>query len=310
MNHAKGIHHITAVAGDPQQNLDFYSGILGLRLVKKTVNFDDPSTYHLYYGDATGRPGSILTFFPYENIAQGQPDRGQAIAVSFSVPAGSLQFWSEHLEKQNIDFMDPFERFGKLVIGLQDPDGLHLELVGDPGLDDISGWEGGPVPEEHAIRGLHGITLAGENAQPTGMLLEEFLGFRETEEEHDRILYQSESPLGGVVEVIDGAELDGKPGKGTVHHVAFRAKDEEEQQQMRKKLIEEGYHVTEIKNRHYFRSIYFHEPGGILFEIATDPPGFTLDEEAGSLGTALKLPPWLQEKRELIEADLQPLNII
>lgn len=310
MNHAKGLHHVTAVAGDPRQNLDFYAGMLGLRLVKKTVNFDDPSAYHLYYGDATGRPGTILTFFPYRNIAQGHPDRGQAIAVSFAVPTGSLRFWVDYLEEKKVDFVEPFERFGRFVIGLQDPDGLHLELVGDPKVDEIQGWEDGPVPAEHAIRGLHGITIAEENAQPTGMLLEEFLGFREADEEHDRVLYSAESLTGGSVEVIDGADLNGRPGKGTVHHVAFRAGDKEEQQQMRKKLIEEGYHVTEAKDRNYFTSIYFHEPGGVLFEIATDLPGFTTDEELDSLGTKLKLPSWLEEKRELIEADLQPLKNI
>lgn len=308
MSHSKGIHHITAVAGDPQQNLDFYSGLLGLRLVKKTVNFDDPSAYHLYYGDASGRPGTILTFFPYEQMAQGRPDRGQAIAVSFSVPSGSLQFWVNYLSERKVDLVEPFERFGKFVIGFQDPDGLHLELVGDPEVDESAGWGGGPLPPEHAIRGLHGITLAEENAQPTSMLLQEFLGFKEIAEEHDRILFESGSSPGGIVEIIDGADLDGAPGRGTVHHVAFRAGDKEEQQQLRKSLVEEGYHVTKAKDRNYFNSIYFHEPGGILFEIATDTPGFTIDEEIDSLGSELKLPPGLEAKRQLIEADLQPLK--
>lgn len=309
MPHNKGIHHITATAGDPQQNLNFYSGLLGLRLVKKTVNFDDPSAYHLYYGDASGQPGTILTFFPYKNMAQGHPDRGQAIAVSFAVPTGSMQFWVNYLEKQNIDFMNPFERFGRHVIGLQDPDGLHLELIGDPKANDTKGWSGGPIPVKHSIRGLHGVTLAEDNAQPTGMLLTEFLGFEERGEEHDRVLYQSNSKYGSAVEVIDGAELDGKPGKGTIHHVAFRAENKEEQQQMRQSLIEEGYHLTEVKDRHYFRSIYFHEPGGILFEIATDKPGFMVDESPDNLGSELKLPPDLESRRELIEADLPELQV-
>lgn len=310
MRHTKGLHHVTAVAGEAQQNLDFYAGTLGLRLVKKTVNFDDPSTYHLYYGDATGRPGTILTFFSYEDIGRGYPDRGQAIAVSFSVPSGSLQFWVDYFEKEKVDFVEPFKRFGKFVIGFQDPDGLHLELVSNSKVDDIPGWERGPVPAEHAICGLHGITIAEENAQPTGMLLEELLGFREADEEHDRILYSSESSLGGSIEVIDGADLNGRAGKGTIHHVAFRVKNEEKQQQLRQKLIEEGYHVTEAKDRNYFTSIYLHEPGGVLFEIATDPPGFTIDEKPESLGTDLKLPPWLEEKRGLIEADLKPIKPI
>lgn len=309
MSHKKGLHHITATAGDPQQNLDFYSGVLGLHLVKKTVNFDDPSAYHLYYGDASGQPGTILTFFPYENIAQGHPDRGQAIAVSFAVPTGSLQFWVDYLEKQNIDFMDPFERFGRHVIGLQDPDGLHLELIGDPNADDTEGWSDGPVPSKHGIRGLHGVTLAEDNAQPTGMLLTEFLGFKEVDEELDRILYRSDSRFGSSIEIIDGANLDGKPGKGTIHHVAFRTENEEEQQQMRQALIEEGYHLTGVKDRHYFRSVYFHEPGGILFEMATDGPGFTVDENMDELGLKLQLPPKLESKRELIEADLPEIHV-
>lgn len=308
MTHTKGIHHVTAVAGDPQQNLDFYSGLLGLRLVKKTVNFDDPSTYHLYYGDASGNPGTILTFFPYQNIAQGHPDSGQAIAVSFAIPVGSMSYWTEYLESRGVDFIEPFDRFEKSVLGFQDPDGLHLELVEDKTIDDIEGWQKGPVPAEHAIRGLHGITLAEENAQPTGMLLEGILGFLESMNEHDRIHYQTESSLGAVVEVIDDADLNGNPGKGTVHHIAFRVADKEEQNQVRQALIDEGYHVTEIKDRNYFSSIYFHEPGGVLFEIATDEPGFLIDEDVDSLGTSLTLPKWLEAKRSLIEADLEPLK--
>lgn len=309
MTQTRGIHHITAVAGDPQQNLDFYTGVLGLRLVKKTVNYDDPSTYHLYYGDATGSPGSILTFFPYQNIAQGHPDNGQAIAVSFAIPSNSMSFWTNYLDENGVDFIEPFDRFGKKVLGFQDPDGLHLELVEDPKVDAISAWDHGTVPKEHAIRGLHGITLAEENAQPTAMLLDTIFGFQETTEEFDRVRFEAEAPLGAVVEVIDGAELNGDPGKGTVHHVAFRAEDKEQQEQIRRALIEEGYHLTDVKDRNYFSSIYFHEPGGVLFEIATDSPGFLIDEDVNSLGSRLTLPQWLEDKRNLIEADLQPLKL-
>jgi glyoxalase family protein len=303
-----GIHHITAVAGDPQQNLDFYAGLLGLRLVKKTVNFDDPSVYHLYYGDETGRPGSILTFFPWEKLQQGHPDRGQAIAISFSIPPGSAAFWTEYLESNGVDFIEPFTRFGKEIIGLQDPDGLHLELVADKVASDADGWDGGPVPGEHAIRGIHGVALALDDFKPTGELLTESLGFREIEREHDRVLYQSDSQFGSTVEIIDGAELDGRSGKGTVHHVAFRAEDDEEHMEMRDELVKKGYHVTEVKDRQYFQSIYFHEPGGVLFEVATDSPGFDIDEPVDSLGKELKLPPWLEERRDLIEADLTTLK--
>ncbi|MDZ7716274.1 MAG: ring-cleaving dioxygenase [Balneolaceae bacterium] len=308
MSHRKGIHHITAVAGDPQQNLDFYSGLLGLRLVKKTVNFDDPSVYHLYYGDASGSPGSILTFFPWTQLQQGEPDRGQAIAISFSIPTDSISFWTDYFNKKDIRYMDPFERFGKKVIGLQDPDGLHLELIADPAADKADGWNNGPVPAEHTIRGFHGVTLAEDNYQSTGQLLIESLGFEEVDQEHDRILYRSDSQFGSTVEIIDNAQLDGRPGKGTVHHVAFRAKDKDEQLAIRKDLVDIGYHVTDVKDRQYFESIYFHEPGGVLFEVATDPPGFTTDESLDSLGQKLQLPPWLESKRDLIEADLITLD--
>lgn len=308
MNHNSGIHHITAVAGDPQKNLDFYSGLLGLRLVKKTVNFDDPSVYHLYYGDERGSPGSILTFFPWEKLQQGDPDRGQAIAISFSIPTHSAGFWTEYLESKGVNFIEPFTRFGKEIIGLQDPDGLHLELVADTVANDTGGWDNGSVPGEHAIRGIHGIALALDNFKPTGKLLTDSLGFREIEREHDRILYQSESEFGSVVEIIDQAELEGRPGKGTVHHVAFRAQDDGKQQKIKKDLIEKGYYLTEVKDRQYFRSVYFHEPGGVLFEIATDSPGFDIDEPVESLGQDLKLPPWLENRRDLIEADLTSLK--
>ena len=309
MIHKSGIHHITAVAGDPQKNLDFYAGILGLRLVKKTVNFDDPSVYHLYYGDETGSPGTILTFFPWARLQQGHPDLGQAIAISFSIPTRSASFWTDYLDDQGISYIEPFSRFGKEVIGVQDPDGLHLELVADSVADDTEGWSGGPIPGDHAIRGIHGITLAEDNFQATGELLTDSLGFREIEREHDRILYQSNSEFGSTVEIIDNAELDGRPGKGTVHHVAFRAEDDEEQIEIRKNLVNKGYHVTEVKDRQYFRSIYFHEPGGVLFEVATDVPGFTTDETVDTLGKSLKLPDWLEERRDLIEADLPELEM-
>lgn len=310
MNHKNGIHHITAVAGDPQKNLDFYAGSLGLRLVKKTVNFDDPSVYHLYYGDETGNPGTILTFFPWSHLQQGHPDQGQAIAISFSIPTGSVSFWTNHLEEQGVDYIEPFTRFGKEVIGIQDPDGLHLELIADPVADETDGWNGGPIPGEHAIRGIHGITLAEDDFRPTGELLTEQLGFSEIEREHDRVLYRTENKFGATVEIIDNAQLDGRPGKGTVHHVAFRAKDDAEQSGIRKELLNKGYHVTDVKDRQYFRSVYFHEPGGVLFEIATDEPGFATDETVDELGTTLKLPSWLEERRDLIEADLPKLVMV
>lgn len=308
MKAAKGIHHITAIAGNPKENLNFYSGILGLRLVKKTVNFDDPSVYHLYYGDEQGRPGTILTFFPWEYSRQGYPDLGQTVAVSFAIPTQSIEFWTTYLDEHGIEIEKPFTRFGKTTIGLQDPDGLHLELVADPAANAIDGWEGGPLPAAHGIRGIHGVTLAEESFMETGKLLTGHLGFTHIEQEHDRHLYKTEAELGAVVEVIDQSGLNGRPGKGTVHHIAFRSADDEEQEDMRRRLINDGYHVTSVKDRRYFHSIYFHEPGGVLFEIATDPPGFEIDEQIENLGSELRLPPWLEDKRGEIEANLTELT--
>lgn len=304
----KGIHHITAVAGNPKENYDFYTGVMGLRLVKKTVNFDDPSVYHLYYGNEPGDPGTVLTFFPWERLKDGSPDQGQVVAVSFSVPTGSKRFWLDHLEARNIDIEEPFSRFGKEIIGLQDPDGLHLELVLDPQANKTAGWADGPLPSEHTIRGIHGATIAEENYAPTGRLLEEDLGFELTNQLENRYQYETSAEYGAVVEVIDQFELNGRPGRGTVHHIAFRCAGTDEQQSLRKKLQNKGYYLTETKDRTYFQSVYFHEPGGTLFEIATDTPGFTIDEELPALGNSLKLPKWLETHRHNIERELPKLT--
>lgn len=304
----KGIHHITAVAGDPQKNYEFYTQVLGLRLVKKTVNFDDPSTYHLYYGNGTGEPGTILTFFPWQHLQNGKPDQGQVVAISFSIPTGSKKFWLSHLKNKGIDIEAPFSRFGKEIIGLQDPDGLHLELVLDPKADAAEGWADGPLPKEHTIRGFHGATLAEKNYVKTGRLLEEDLSFKLTKQLDNRYLYQTNARFGSIIEIIDQFELNGRAGKGTVHHIAFRAKDSREQQSLSKKLSKKGYYLTEVKDRQYFQSVYFHEPGGILFEIATDSPGFAVDEKPDKLGNELKLPEWLESHRHNIERELPELT--
>lgn len=303
-----GLHHITAVAGNPQQNLDFYSGLLGFRLIKKTVNIDDASTYHLFYGNGEGAPGSILSFFASSQMSQGEPDTGSGVAVGLAIPATSVDFWADYLKKQGVDYVEPFERFGKLVIGLQDPDGLYLELIGAPGPSSPKGWDGGPIPAEHAIRGLHGITLAEESYQGCGQLLTESLGFEEIAEEHDRYLYRADTDIGNTVELIDGAELNGKPGKGTVHHITFRAEDMKQQKAIRDDLEAIGYHLTDTEDRYYFQSFFFHEPGGALLEVATDEPGFTVDEEPEHLGKTLSLHPNIENRRSLIEADLPTLN--
>lgn len=307
MSH-KGIHHITAIAGNPKQNYEFYTQVLGLRLVKKTVNFDDPSVYHLYYGNESGQPGTILTFFPWEHLQNGKPEKGQVVAVSFSIPTASKEFWLNYLKEKNIDIEAPFSRFGKEVIGLQDPDGLHLELVLDPEANSVDGWNKGPTPSEHSIRGIHGATLAEESYAKTGQLLKDELGFKLTNQLDNRYLYESDAKFGSVVEIIDQFDLNGQPGKGTVHHIAFRCENEQEQQSMRKKLLDRGYFLTEVKDRQYFKSVYFYEPGGILFEIATDPPGFAIDEKPEKLGGTLKLPSWLESHRQDIEQELPNLT--
>lgn len=303
-----GIHHITAIAGDPKQNYRFYTQLMGLRLVKKTVNFDDPSVYHLYYGNEHGEPGAILTFFPWERLKDGSPDQGQVVAISFSVPPGSKKFWLDRLQANDLDIEEPFSRFGKEIIGLQDPDGLHLELVLDPQAERVEGWGDGPIPAQHSIRGIHGATLAEENYARTGRLLEEDLGFQLTNQLDDRYLYEAEAKFGSVIEVIDQFDLNGRSGKGTVHHIAFRAEDASEQQKLRESLQRKGYYLTEVKDREYFQSVYFHEPGGILFEIATDPPGFGKDEQLSELGSSLKLPDWLEKYRHNIERELPELT--
>lgn len=303
-----GLHHVTAVAGDPRRNYRFYSELLGLKLVKKTVNFDDPTVYHLYYGDRTGSPGTILSFFPDSSFAPGDPGIGQAVAVSFAVPDGSLEFWQGYLSHPDRQVTEPFERFDKKVLGLQDPDGLHIELVETGWAGETGDPEDSAIPAEHAIRGLHGVTLAVDSADDTAAMMKDLLGFEQQDREEERNLYTAGSGPGSAVEILDGVELDGGPGRGTIHHIAFRAADAGEQEQMRQKLAERGYHVTGSKDRVYFQSIYFHEPGGVLCEISTDTPGFLIDEPADRLGKKLTLPPWLETRRSEIEQTLSEIK--
>jgi glyoxalase family protein len=304
-----GIHHVTAMAGDPQANVDFYTGVLGLRLVKKTVNFDDPGTYHLYYGDEVGHPGTILTFFPWPLARRGVQGAGQATVTSFSVPEGALGYWTDRLSRLGVTFDGTRRRFEEEVLTLLDPDGLRLELVARSG-DPRSGWAGGPVPEEHAVRGFDGVTLTEWNLGGTESVLAGTLGFRRVGEVGERVRFEAGSGGGGTrVDVLASpAAARGHVSAGTVHHVAFRAADEADQLAWRETVAGSGLYVTPVLDREYFHSIYFREPGGVLFEIATDPPGFTRDEPVESLGTALKLPPWLEASRARIEAGLPPIE--
>jgi glyoxalase family protein len=305
-----GIHHVTAIAGDPQRNVDFYVGLLGLRMVKKTINFDDPGTYHLYYGDGAGSPGSIMTFFPWGSAPQGRIGAGQLTVTSFSVPAASLGYWTERLVEAGVRFEKPEGRFGETVLRFSDPDGLRLELVAarEEGREE---WAGGPVPAEHAARGFHDVTLVVEAPSRTAKLMTDSLGFRQTGEAEGRRRYEAgEGGPGNTVDIADGTGFPrGTMGIGAVHHVAFRVPDEETQLELRERVGALGYNVTPVLDRNYFRSIYFREPGGVLFEIATDPPGFAVDEEPEHLGESLKLPPWLEPRHEELERLLPSLRV-
>ena len=300
-----GIHHVTAIAGDPQGNIDFYAGVLGLRLVKLTVNFDDPGTYHFYYGDRLGRPGAILTFFPFAGTRQGRLGTGQATVTALSVPAGSIPFWQDRLAARGVAVAGPVERFGDPVLAFVDPDGLGLELVGvAAGADSRPGWAGGGVPVEQAIRGVHSLTLLEAAAGPTAEHLTVDLGFREIARTSERVRYATGA--GGPGALVD---LIGQPGMprgsvavGSVHHIAFRTPDDPSQHNGQQRLLDRGRNATPVQDRTYVRSIYFREPGGVLFEIATDPPGFTVDQPVERLGAELMLPDWLEPNRRRLVA--------
>jgi len=309
MPQTTGIHHVTAISGGPQRNVDFYAGTLGLRLVKKTVNFDDPETYHLYYGDGAGSPGTIMTFFPWAHAPGGRIGAGQLVVTSFSIPAASLSYWTERLVETGVRFERPRDRFGDTVLSFEDPDRLRIELV--TAEDARPGRAGGPVQEEHSIKGFHHVALAVEATDRTATLMSDTLGFRRVDEAEGRIrLSAGEGGPGNLVDIVNAAGFPGgSMGVGTVHHVAFRAPDEETQLELREEVAALGYNVTPVLDRNYFRSIYFREPGGVLFEIATDPPGFAVDEDKEHLGEDLKLPPWLETRRDRLEEVLPLLRV-
>jgi glyoxalase family protein len=299
-----GIHHITAIASDPQRNLDFYAGVLGLRLLKRTVNFDDPTTYHFYFGDSEGTPGSIITFFPWPSSRRGRQGAGQAAVTSFAILPSSVGFWIDRFIRQRVEFEHPKTRFDEeRVITFRDPDGFLGELVAHPGAEAGNGWSSASVSAEHSIRGLYSTTLWLESCDLTGKLLVESLGFEPVREQASIFRYAAAGRgLGSVVDLRCVPGLwSGTMGAGTVHHIAFRAPDDESQLAARSELAEKGFNVTAQIDRDYFHSIYFREPGGVLFEIATDPPGFTVDEDLGKLGQSLKLPQWLEPRRFEIE---------
>jgi glyoxalase family protein len=305
-----GIHHVTAISGGAQRNLEFYRRVLGLRLVKKTVNFDDPGMYHLYYGDETGNPGTILTFFPWEHATEGRIGVGLAQQTMFRIPTASLGYWTHRFIEKGVVHEALVRRFNEPVLHFIDPDGMRLALVGIREAESEPAWSGSDVPVEHAIRGLHGVTLMLDDSTRTAAVLTDVLGFSEADHEGSLWRFRADAMRGAIIDLYEAKEfLDGSLGRGSVHHIAFRAVDDAVQAQMARKLTHEhGVHTTEQKDRQYFRSVYFREPGGVLFEIATDQPGFAVDEPLASLGQELKLPPFLEPRRNELEVVLPPLR--
>lgn len=305
-----GIHHVTAIAGDPQRNVDFYTTVLGLRLVKQTVNFDAPHVWHLYYGDEHGSPSSILTFFPWPGVSQGRDGAGMTSATSFSVPVESLGFWVQHLAGLGVDAELITGSAGLDLIELRDHDGMRLQLVGTVG-DGRSGWDGyGNIPAEHAVRGLHSVELSEAVIDPTASMLQGLLGMDYHGESSGRANFSMGAGSSGAkVDIVGGIREKGFQAGGTVHHVAFSAPNFATMELWQAELRERGVAVTEIMDRQYFKSIYFREPGGVLFEIATDEPGFATDEPLLELGRKLKLPPWLEPSREQIQQSLPEIRL-
>jgi len=334
-----GIHHITAIARNPQRNIDFYSGLLGLRLVKLTVNFDDPATYHLYYGDSIGHPGTILTFFPWSEAPNGHRGTGQVTCISFLISSASMGFWVDRLKHNDISFVGPSKRFSDEFVSFYDPDGLMLELISssstspsaelgrqqDQKQEQDFTWKQSTVAKENAIRGFHSATLSEEGYERTASLLTDTMGFELLAKDNKEGRFRfgivdknsnqeggaSSSSIGSIVDLVCQPDIPrGYVGIGTVHHIAWRATSDKHQIDLRQRLTKEAHlNPTPVLDRTYFHSVYYREPGGILFEIATDPPGFTIDERPEDLGTQLKLPEWLEPVREKIEQVLPPVKL-
>lgn len=310
-----GIHHVTAVARNPQRNLDFYTRVMGLRCVKRTVDFDEPDTYHFYFGDAQGTPGTILTFFPWVNKPAGRLGTGQASACAFTIPETAIGYWQERLSERGVTYYEPVTRFEgtpyeEQVIVFRDEDGLCVELVADRHANGVAMWAEGGVPAEAAVRGLHSVTLAEHEAGPTAALLTQTLGFTKIAREENRTRYaMGEGGPGKIIDVLHLPNVPkGETGPGTVHHVALRVQDETTLQEWRSHIAVAQFEVTGIRDRKYFHSIYFDEPGGVLFEIATDLPGFAVDESPADVGTRLPLPAGLEPQRDAIMQKLPPLE--
>jgi glyoxalase family protein len=306
-----GLHHVTAIASDPQRNLDFYVGLLGLRFVKRTVNFDDPGSYHFYFGDNRGTPGTILTFFAWPGARRGIRGTGQIEATALAISRDSIGYWLERCKQQHVA-AEKISRFGEEAIRFTDPDGLLLELIASNSPARVEPWPDSPIPAEHALHGFHSVSAALEGYERTARLLTDTFGYRLIEESGNRFRFASpdDSAPAGIVDLLCMPDTEtGRVAAGSVHHIAFRAKDEAEQLKWREQLVDLGYNVTPVIDRTYFHSIYFREPGGVLFEIATEPPGFTLDEKLEELGTHLRLPSWMEPARSQIEEVLPPIHV-
>jgi glyoxalase family protein len=317
-----GIHHVTAITSDPQRNIDFYTNNLGLRLVKLTVNQDDPTSYHLYYGDKSGSPGTILTFFHWPNLPKGERGTSEVSSTSFLIPTSSIDYWVARLKSLDMDFDGPLFRFAdsEQVIAFHDPDGLELELVAHESANTKADnvWENAPVPTEHAIRGFYSVTLCEEGYERTTSVLTDELGFILTKQSGGRIRY--EIPLSdGLQSHAGGAKIvdllcrpyakEAVVGTGSVHHVAWRTPTDEQQLVLRRNIVAAGLNATPVIDRFYFHSVYFRAPGGVLFEIATNNPGFAVDESLAELGTRLVLPPWLESVRSELVRILPPVSL-
>jgi glyoxalase family protein len=309
-NSILGLHHITAIAADAKRNLDFYTKVLGLRLVKKTVNFDDPGTYHFYYGDETGTPGSILTFFPWGNIGPGSTGTGMATNIGYSVPKDSLDFWKQRFAQFNVKHSETQEKFGEQYLSFEDPDGLKLDLIVSASNNVRKPWTTEEVGAPVATKGFHSITLTLKRVAHTAAILTDIFGYRLLRQEGNRYRFITDAvDNAAVVDLVEAPEMaPGRGAAGTNHHVAFRVKDDQILMEYREKIARKGLHITPKIDRDYFFSLYFREPGGVLFELATDNPGFTKDEPLEQLGTNLKLPKQYENQRKEIEKILPVLS--
>ncbi|MEC1343952.1 ring-cleaving dioxygenase [Bacillus haynesii] len=302
-----GIHHITAIVGHPQENVDFYAGVLGLRLVKKTVNFDDPGTYHLYFGNEGGKPGTIITFFPWVGARRGVIGDGQVGVTSYVVPKGAMAFWENRLAKFNVPYTK-MNRFGEEYLEFDDPHGLHLEIV-EREEGEKNNWKIGEITPDNAIKGFGGATLLSKQPEKTAELLEKVMGLEKVGEEGDFVRFRSSGDIGNMIDLKLTTIGSGQMGTGTVHHIAWRAIDDNDQLEWQKYVAENGYRVTPVQDRNYFNAIYFREHGEILFEIATDPPGFAHDESPQTMGEQLMLPAQYEHYREQLERRLIPITV-